>query len=709
MQSVKTFAVASSRVLTHRNIFDKLLGIVGILMLISYGVSNLLVFPEIALSIMAVTYIFYIPYGIGTIILRLCLAVPALRRYLTNLRFSDIIVRWMVGLLLITISVLAFPFAIKSGIDIIGPLLILASTVGCFLTLDIKRPKESSVTYNKTITKIIIIGLLIGFSFGIYVRSFSPYPLTPGVDIFTHIFTAKNVLSGTPELSPVVYIPSIDILIAIASQTYGAELVGIFWTGSIFLYALFAVSVYFMIFWLLRNNSCAFVGTVIALSITEMGKVANLQFFYPSGFLMSFFPVIFFVVESFWKRVKDMNQVIPAIIFTGVVLGGMLVIHLQIAIVASIVIVIYLAARFLVKKSPFVLFGLRVATISLTIIIMLLFLGISTFQLEYFPIVDRLIFQYEQGGSTELKVRDLNDWYTSLIVVVALAGIIILSLFEDNKRVIVIGFIAALLLWTYFQQFSHIQRTLVLERPLLAFATSVCAMLPFYTMSRISVYLKHRKQFSSNIRDTLRSINKVSSLVLINSFNDYLERYDKLKIIYVLLVVLILFPTLMGPYDLYFSVYLEKGYDFVNFTNEEVVAGRWIEQNTPTNLLIYSDPSTVLEMRGLGFRGNIEGIGWNTTVANEVKSVLDVENSSRAHDSIISNVGRNVLIVITPRTSEWVIKNSDNFTDTSDIQNFYVQWPVNEFKQFGGLDKFFDIKYFDLLYDDDNTLIFKPV
>jgi hypothetical protein len=97
----------------------------------------------------------------------------------------------------------------------------------------------------------------------------------------------------------------------------------------------------------------------------------------------------------------------------------------------------------------------------------------------------------------------------------------------------------------------------------------------------------------------------------------------------------------MTPYNIYLDAYTKDGYSFVNFIGEELNAAKWIEKNSPKNYAIYSDPFTVIEMRGLAYRQNVEGIGWNITVASE--------DAASAYRMITSTVGKNILVVITPR------------------------------------------------------------
>jgi hypothetical protein len=149
------------------------------------------------------------------------------------------------------------------------------------------------------------------------------------------------------------------------------------------------------------------------------------------------------------------------------------------------------------------------------------------------------------------------------------------------------------------------------------------------------------------------------------------------------------------PFDIYTNPFESLGYPLTNYTFEELEVSQWIKENVPENYKIYSDPSTVIEMRGLSNRPNIEGIGWNLSVANQVRSVLLTDNATFAYESILTNHGKNNAIVITPRTSEWLTGST-----------YFTQLPIKDFKYFDGLEKFYDENYFSLEYRNDNILIF---
>ena len=170
----------------------------------------------------------------------------------------------------------------------------------------------------------------------------------------------------------------------------------------------------------------------------------------------------------------------------------------------------------------------------------------------------------------------------------------------------------------------------------------------------------------------------------------------KSNILYTAILIILLFPILVKPYDDYFGAYFNRGDAFVNFTYEELDAAKWIEKNIPHDYLIYSDPFTVVEFRGLTYHENLPQICCNQTVINLVRSAMVSQDPADAYHKIVSLVHENnTLIIITPRTFSWL---QDNVT--------FVQFPAETFETFKGFDKFLDSNYFKTEYSSRNIFVF---
>ena len=174
-------------------------------------------------------------------------------------------------------------------------------------------------------------------------------------------------------------------------------------------------------------------------------------------------------------------------------------------------------------------------------------------------------------------------------------------------------------------------------------------------------------------------------------------RFRKFQVLYASVIIILLFWILIKPYETYLEPYLSKEFPFANFTHEELDAAKWIEKNTPADYLIYSDPITVVEFRGLSYRENLPAISWNKTVIDSVKFVMTSEDPSIAYNEIISSAGEKSLIVISPKTFHWL--NGSKIS---------TQFPIEKFNEFNGFKKFFEKKYFTLEYQSQNIFVFTP-
>jgi hypothetical protein len=281
---------------------------------------------------------------------------------------------------------------------------------------------------------------------------------------------------------------------------------------------------------------------------------------------------------------------------------------------------------------------------------------------------------------------------------IAIIGLLAISQFKD-KVIVVIGFLGAFLLYIYFQQFDIVLRMMTLERFFISFSASVVLVFPFIIVNMITKI----KERGGILQRPLSQLLEVGYLSVPQQLGK-----TKLKFLYVILLTLVISPLLVKPYEIYLAPYLKEGYAFSNFTPYEALSGKWIERNTPKDHSIYSDPFTVLEMRGLGFRKNIEQIASNNTVANNVKMALTSNSSSDMYERILSQVGSKVLIVITPRTSLW-LSYPGGITEDTPSDRYYVMQPTSKFVDYPEFHFLFDKKYFKILYHDNDISIFEPL
>jgi hypothetical protein len=448
--------------------FSTLLQIGGIALFALFLTSKLVVLPGYLLSNLALTWMLYVPFCLGNLLTNFPMrSLKIIFNQVHDIQYGNIPIRWFLGFIIIVSITTFFLYAGISVTGLLGPTLLAIATGSTFL----HRRQESKST-NK-IFYILLFTIILGISFAGYVRSFSPYPLTPGTDIFTHLYTIQNILHNSLE-SPLVYPPTFHMLIALGSDTFHADLTEIFWLGSFVLFSLFSISVYLMSYWIAKNHVHAVIATVIALSVTEEGLVPNLQVFFPSSLIMCIFPSCFFFVDNIWNKLNVDKK--HKVFFTSIIFSGLILLHLQLGTLAALIIASYLIICNLVNRNNFINFIIKIMLICLTLIVIMYYFGYVNSQIQV------SVFQSSTGLANynfdiATKIKHLNWWYTDTIFIMSLVGLITLSFYKERKMT-VIGLLAVVLLVIYFQNIEIIHRAMNLERPLLSFAAAALLVLP---------------------------------------------------------------------------------------------------------------------------------------------------------------------------------------------------------------------------------------
>jgi hypothetical protein len=475
---------------THR--FSTLLQIGGIALFALFLTSKLVDLPGYLLSNLALAWMLYVPFCIGSLLTNFPIRSLKMKfNQLYGIKYANIPIRWFLGFIII-ISITTFFLHVGISVSgLLGPVLLAIATGSTFL-----HRRKDSKSSNK-IFYILLFTTILGISFAGYVRSFSPFPLTPGTDIFSHLYTIQNILHNSLE-SPLVYPPTFHMLVALGSDTFKADLTEIFWLGSFGLFSVFSISMYLVSYWIGKNHIHAVIATVIALSVTEQGLVPNLQVFFPSSVIMCIFPSCFFFVDNIWNKFNvDIKH---KMFYTSIILSGLILLHLELGALSVLIIVSYLIICNLVKRNNFINFIIKIMLICLTLIVIMYYFGYVNSQIQV------SVFQ----GSTTLtnynydiatKIKHLNWWYTDTLFIISLAGLISFS-FHKERKMTVIGLLAAFLLVIYFQNVDIIHRAMNLERPLLSFAAAALLVLPvsildIHLFGRLKILLMNKRKQNS--------------------------------------------------------------------------------------------------------------------------------------------------------------------------------------------------------------------
>lgn len=643
---------------------------VGLVLVSSSMIAVGTCFPDELRSFLSIGWIAYVPLGTGYHLMSLLTHYGKGIEDKEWLPHARLLVLWTIGMLgLLVASLISMRIGLFTqsvwGISVLSFVTTLYFLRFICFPLSRKLPDFNRTFYSSI---PIVFGLLVGLVFVLFVRSHSPYPLAPGSDAFTHLYVIKGILyTSSTASSPLLYQPSIHVIIALAIDSFGASSEGVLWAGVFLTFLTYSVSTFILAREFL-GWKVAILASIFSLAFNEQGLTPNLPVFYPSSIVMSMFPLSLLVIykwaqQTNWLGVKQIVQF-------AIICASLVCIHFQLGIVVSTVLLsILLLTRILTKwTKPF-----RVITLSCGIIVLLYYLQMIPYQVN----LDFLGTEYLY--SLQTKVIHINNWFSPVLFLLSIMGLIILAFAMRNK--IAFTLIASVLLLVYFQKIPNVHRIANLLNPLLGITASLAVVAPFMLLDNIHLEINMISRLTGRIQIHIHEL-------LIS------KRY---YVIYILLAFVVLFPSIISPYNNYINYYADKGLNFYDFTPEELEVGRWLFQNTSANTIVYSDPATILVMRGLAFRKHVEAVAWNKTIGERIKLAIACENASEAFEYILSTVGKDVVIVITPRTSRWV---------RSWPNEYMVFLPIEDLVPFTGFEKFFDQDVFLLLYQTANVYVF---
>ena len=199
--------------------------------------------PDIVSVVLSLMWLLYVPLSIANLFLNIPIhSFRHVNRFLNSLNIRGAIIKWFMGLIIVTLLsfVLSFVFSNNAGVS--GSLLLLV-TVAAHLIPHVQNP---TIRITRNHLYLVFLISVLSFAFGFYVRSYSPYPLTPGLDLFSHMWVIKSFLENSLFASPLLYAPVFHAMIGLSSVTYGASIFGIFWLGPLLLFQIFGISLFLL-------------------------------------------------------------------------------------------------------------------------------------------------------------------------------------------------------------------------------------------------------------------------------------------------------------------------------------------------------------------------------------------------------------------------------------------------------------------------------
>jgi hypothetical protein len=570
-------------------------------------------------------------------------------------------------ILSVTFSLTAINLAIALILPIIA--IDLASVLQNWQTSS--RTLKQSYRYDQLIViPIIGIGILLALLF----RSNFVWPSMPGWDLYAYLGGSNWIYAnhGTVNLLPAsvgIVMPTayfFQDLIASLSYVVGANPYSIFWASSFIVIPLFGVLIYETSLSFTKKCSIAFFASTIALLIPGSETFLGPQYLFPSTLSM----LIFLLILNFIIGFEDFTRFYISLLLVFLFLFYV-VYYFPIVVTLPLFLVLVITKRFRGRWSRN-----RLALISCSIFVVMIALSWTGSYLltpGTFPAVQ--------------KIGMITDVYPIIFIVLFFAGCCIVLLKYLKAAEVESSFIAiyaiSLLIVYFLPPFSSI-RVEIFFRCFFA----IIAAIPFSTLLEM-LFSKYKAQKTNG--HLYKSIFK--------------SRFGKLIVIFSCLFIIL---TLALSLPNFLSYATAVPHDS-NISKDEYLSAKWIQQNTPPNTYVITDPSTGYVLRGLTIRNSSTSfiINGHTPSPDEFANLTSVLYNYFTDDNV-SNLSlyynelpkQADVIVITTRTSAWI--NS---------QSMYAVYPAptgNQLLPFDGIAKF-SSNSFKLVASWNTVSIYEPI
>src|SRR3989344_1095167 len=586
-----------------------------------YVISNFLN-NQIILSILAVPLIVIIPLLAGHSLLFFD------KDLLKNRLF--LLYSWIFGfLVLLSLSYLLTVFNLFS-INFV----ILIIT---FTSFFIKYHFNFKNSYNSLRLYWEFLILIINASMVFFViRSFSPFPLQPGGDIFIESLISNKILEWDFfKLLPIEYSKSIllspkinswPLLMATIMGITKANFLSLTWLFPFFFLIIHSLAVYILSYILLGSRFFSTLSAVLSIWIMEVNKPSIMYSLQSSLFIPFFvFGLIFVLYEKFYlpKNLssKKFLYIILFIIFylsLHIILGGLMIIFL-----ISFLFSVYFLWKYDSFRKIYSLIAFTLAIFS--ILILLRF--ISLVQLSNFNINILTTFGNIPPNS---KIYFFDSWYTIPLLSLSLIG----------------SAIATVRLYLY--------KTTQYDFTFL-FLLSVQALLILLVFLPISNIIRIYPFFNPLIPISL-------SFIIFQFIK--LKRNNKINLLVSMLLILFIFLNLVTPL-LQYTTNLRKdncidGFSS-SFTKNELEVSNWLKHNfNSDNTIVVSDPETQKIIEGISLIPTYKGAYVEKDTHLMMTNIFK-ENSSDMHKDLNSVILQywgytpdNIILVVSDRTNTWV-------------------------------------------------------
>jgi len=713
--------------------------------LIVGGLCHILPIPEMIKGFLALPGFLIIPYLVGNLF-------APLNFFENNAWQSKVsrgIISWMLGLILLVIGAIMF----VKIFDIIYYMLLIFVVIAVKILTIRHHPINDQVKIlgylKRNYMEIIILVLIISFPL-ILIKSVSPFPLDYTIDPFHFSIGAHQVMDHSSITQGGGYFPFLEIIVGILSIIYNINPFTLFWTGAFFSYSALPIGIYLLMYQVSKNKKFSLIAALFAIfpacynatwamvlnyfipqiwiyftfpfalfiiykilsqspnqlstkSFIKLGFVLFLIFFLTYEFSMSFLPsaddpfikslylMVFCFISTMVLRLffNTKNSITIIIVF-----GFLIMLHFPMSAVAILLLITYIFLHFLSKYSiTYYNFVTYILIFCLTIAIFLHIPGYIQPSGKYFI---ENIFTYDFSQ----KMNLIEYSFSYIMIVFFIIGATYTALTRSR---IPLSFLVASLI-ALFIYFVDVPELIRVAGFFAVFGIYIVVLGVLFVSKQLNILIFNNKKMSFALALLLISAISLISEPMLSFVNYRVSASAE-----------------------------ETGVS--TFTYADYNVSLWIKNNVP-NALIISDPWTQFVLGGISGADIIYTRSGNvhSNLTQNIKKIIVTPRSDEAYDIITHILAQN----ISPDLSK--IKKDDLFQkeDIAPMRTYhfemnlskkepivvispltiecekgnirckwqYVRYVVD--KQLNQSDssikKFFDPKFFELIYKDDNKI-----
>jgi len=621
--------------------------------LIAGAACNLLGAPEIVKAFLSLPTLIILPYLLGKYAMTPCCFLRNRISRFNNI--SKTLIFWCFGVILITFFAVLLTLLNLFSVYTLIAMTVLVPAIG--LASKKQDCWKKSITDKRSASGLLIVGL-ISVTLATIFRGFAPFPLQPGLDIFSHTLIINKIVEQnyfslfltnfSSAFLVNAYLPSYHLLISVLSKIFNTEPLSIFWTTPFLSIFIFSAGTFLFSLKVSKNFSLSLIAALIGAGIIESGRVVGITYFVPSTVVMLLMPFCLYTILD--QKLEEVLLAgiffIPVLLFFSFFTGFLFL----------VVLIAYLAITKLSQTYPEKFRGL------LILFVFGVFLFLLTQKYALFSIDKIISFDWFRGNTSieymlsgVTKLNLLQSWYSLPVLCLTALGCLWALINYKINELKMLGVFSVLLL-LYALPVAFIERL----------AQFIHVFVSYFAASAVIVCIG-------------RATSTVARLLQV--------------FLFLTLLMLLLF-SLNIQYITTVRSWNNLDGSFTFFSQDEYLMGGWLKKNTPQTSVVLSDPLTQAVIAALANRESLRGAFPYPEEQKSLKEIILTSNAVAANNQIKSLVENNfTVIIISGRTYKWAAQNK-----------FDLVHGPQKFQNFSGFEKFYDGAYFEYLYDVNNEV-----